>query len=230
MELLVALCLGLGLSASCGFRVFVPLLAMSLAAKAGFVTPSGGFEWLGTWPAVITFGVACLAEVGGYYVPWIDNALDTVATPAAIAARDPHRLATRRRPPAPSIRRRARRGRRNRRHHPDRDRRSTRHDKRHYRRARQRDLRHHRERHRLGAGLPCHRHPGRRGLPAAVRDRPGGLRAAAPSCGPPRRRTRGLIQHPRSPRSPRRPTVRRAAHDARPWCAVRARKLRDATG
>lgn len=86
MELLVALCLGLGLSASCGFRVFVPLLAMSLAAKAGFVTPSGGFEWLGTWPAVITFGVACLAEVGGYYVPWIDNALDTVATPAAIAA------------------------------------------------------------------------------------------------------------------------------------------------
>ncbi len=32
MEVLLSICLGIGLSAACGFRVFVPLLAMSIAS------------------------------------------------------------------------------------------------------------------------------------------------------------------------------------------------------
>jgi hypothetical protein len=82
----VSICLGIGLAAACGFRVFVPLLGISGAALAGQVELSAGMEWMGTWPALICFATATLLEVGGYYVPWIDNALDTIATPAAVVA------------------------------------------------------------------------------------------------------------------------------------------------
>ncbi len=77
---------GIGLAAACGFRVFVPMLIAGIAVKAGSwgVTPS--MEWIGSWPALIAFGTATALEIASYYVPWVDNALDTVATPAAVIA------------------------------------------------------------------------------------------------------------------------------------------------
>lgn len=86
MEEIAPICLGIGLAAACGFRVFVPLLAISVAAMSGHVTLSSGTEWMGTWPALLCFLTATILEVAAYYVPWIDNALDTVATPAAVVA------------------------------------------------------------------------------------------------------------------------------------------------
>ena len=86
METLISLCLGLGLSAACGFRVFVPLLLMGLGVRAGMVHPAEGFEWVGSWLAIGTFAGACGLEIVGYYVPWVDHLLDTVATPAAAIA------------------------------------------------------------------------------------------------------------------------------------------------
>jgi uncharacterized membrane protein len=86
MDTIVSLCVGLGLAAACGFRVFLPLALMSIAAKAGMIQPSESFAWVATWPAVVAFGTACLAEIGGYYIPWVDHALDTIATPAAVVA------------------------------------------------------------------------------------------------------------------------------------------------
>lgn len=86
METLVSLCVGLGLAAACGFRVFLPLAIMSIASKAGMVTPAESFAWVATWPAVIAFSTACIVEVAGYYIPWVDHALDAVATPAAVVA------------------------------------------------------------------------------------------------------------------------------------------------
>ncbi len=86
MELLTSLLIGLGLSAACGFRVFVPPLVMSAAALSGQLTLSPEFAWMGSYPALIAFGAATLFEVGGYYVPWLDNLLDAVATPAAVVA------------------------------------------------------------------------------------------------------------------------------------------------
>src|SRR5207237_6409471 len=86
METLLSVCLGIGLSAACGFRVFVPLLVMSIAALSGHLTLAHGFEWIGTYPALIAFAVATCLEVGGYYIPWLDNLLDTIASPAAIIA------------------------------------------------------------------------------------------------------------------------------------------------
>ena len=86
METLLALLVGIGLSAACGFRVFVPMLIVSAAAWGGWLPLAPGFEWMGTLPALVAFSVATLVEVAGYYVPWVDNALDTVAGPAATIA------------------------------------------------------------------------------------------------------------------------------------------------
>ena len=86
MELFLSLCLGLGLSASCGFRVFLPMLAANIAAMNGWITPGQNFEWLATWPAFFALFMATIAEISGYYIPFIDNLLDTIATPAAVVA------------------------------------------------------------------------------------------------------------------------------------------------
>jgi hypothetical protein len=86
LELIVSICLGVGLAAACGFRVFVPLLGLSTAALSGHVPLAVGFEWVGTWPAFACFLSATVAEVAAYYVPWIDNALDSIATPVAAVA------------------------------------------------------------------------------------------------------------------------------------------------
>jgi len=85
-ETLLSICLGIGLSAACGFRVFVPLLVMSIASLSGHLALAPGFQWIGTYPALLTFSVATAVEIAGYYIPWVDHALDTIATPAAIVA------------------------------------------------------------------------------------------------------------------------------------------------
>lgn len=84
MEFLIALCLGITLSAACGFRVFVPPLAMSLAAIWGHFPLSAGFEWLGTTEAAIALTIATLLEISAYYIPLVDNLLDTVQIPLAV--------------------------------------------------------------------------------------------------------------------------------------------------
>ena len=85
-DLLLSLGVGLGLAAACGFRIFLPLFALGLAARAEWVPLAGGFGWLATTPALGAFAVATALEIGAYYVPWLDNLLDVAAGPAAIAA------------------------------------------------------------------------------------------------------------------------------------------------
>jgi hypothetical protein len=82
----ISIAAGLGLAAACGFRVFVPLLIASVAARTGHLPMASGFEWLASGPALAAFGVATALEVGAYYLPWLDHALDVVATPAAVLA------------------------------------------------------------------------------------------------------------------------------------------------
>jgi len=77
---------GIGLAAACGFRVFVPLFVVAAATKAGLVSVSEGFAWIGSTPAVVCFALASGLEILAYYVPWVDHALDAIATPAAVVA------------------------------------------------------------------------------------------------------------------------------------------------
>jgi len=86
MESILALVVGIGLAASCGFRVFAPLLVASAATHAGYLDVAQGFDWLGTWTATIAFAVAAAVEIGAFYIPWLDNLLDSIASPAAVIA------------------------------------------------------------------------------------------------------------------------------------------------
>lgn len=85
-DLGVSIALGVGLAAATGFRVFLPLLIMSAAAYSGHLPLGDNFAWLGTPAALTMLGVAALAEILAYYIPGVDNLLDTLATPAAFVA------------------------------------------------------------------------------------------------------------------------------------------------
>ncbi len=78
------LALGISLSAAAGFRVFVPLLVLSVAAVFGHFDLPTDLDWAESPQALAVFAAACALEIGGYYIPWFDHVLDTVATPAAI--------------------------------------------------------------------------------------------------------------------------------------------------
>jgi len=86
MEAILGIAVGIGLSAACGFRVFVPLLIMNLAALSGQIQLPAGFAWIGSTYATVAFGTATIFEVLGYYIPGIDHVLDIIATPAAVVA------------------------------------------------------------------------------------------------------------------------------------------------
>ena len=84
LEIILSLSLGLGLAAACGFRIFIPPLMMGVGSRFDLYELEGSFIWVGEDWAIAVFAIATLLEIGGYYVPWIDNLLDTVATPAAV--------------------------------------------------------------------------------------------------------------------------------------------------
>lgn len=85
-KIILSLVMGLGLSACCGFRVFVPLLAASIATKMGVLHLGDGFQWMSSTTALVCFGAATIFEIAGYYIPFVDNILDTVTTPASVIA------------------------------------------------------------------------------------------------------------------------------------------------
>jgi hypothetical protein len=85
-EIALSAALGIALAAATGFRVFVPLLVTSVAAKLGYVGVGENFAWLATTPAVTMLAVAAVAELLAYSIPVVDNALDAVAAPVALVA------------------------------------------------------------------------------------------------------------------------------------------------
>ena len=85
-SVLLALSVGLGLSAACGFRIFLPPAALSFAAVQGWVELTGDFAYLDSWTACGILSAAVILEVLAYLIPWLDNLLDTIATPSAVIA------------------------------------------------------------------------------------------------------------------------------------------------
>jgi hypothetical protein len=86
MDTVISIALGIGLAAAVGFRVFVPLLVASVAAYTGHLRLDDNFAWLGSLTAVTMLGVAAVVEVLAYYIPVVDNLLDTITTPLALVA------------------------------------------------------------------------------------------------------------------------------------------------
>jgi len=85
-QIILSVMAGVGLSAACGFRIFIPPLIIAIAAKAGHVNLGTEFAWMSSDVALVAFGLAAVLEVGAYYIPWLDNALDTIAAPVAVVA------------------------------------------------------------------------------------------------------------------------------------------------
>ncbi|MBO0323949.1 DUF4126 domain-containing protein [Muricauda sp. CAU 1633] len=82
-DTIISIFLGIGLAASVGFRVFLPLFALSLAAYLGAWELNDSWQWIGSLAALITLGVATIIEIFAYFIPWVDNALDSIAIPLA---------------------------------------------------------------------------------------------------------------------------------------------------
>jgi len=85
-ETIISIFLGIGLAASVGFRVFLPLFALSLAAYFGVWELNQHWVWIGSLAALIILGVATLVELLAYFIPWVDNLLDSLAIPLAAIA------------------------------------------------------------------------------------------------------------------------------------------------
>jgi hypothetical protein len=86
VDALIGFFVGLALSAAVGFRVFVPLLLTGSAARLGYLELTTDMAWLASDAALVALATATVLEVSAYYVPWLDNLLDTVATPTAVVA------------------------------------------------------------------------------------------------------------------------------------------------
>ena len=83
---LVPLCIGIGLSTATGFRILVPFACLSAAAIYGDVALPENLAWLDAGPVFIGLLVGTLVEVAAYYIPWVNDALDTIELPASVIA------------------------------------------------------------------------------------------------------------------------------------------------
>lgn len=83
---IIPIFLGLGLAASCGFRIFVPMLVTSIAAYFNVIPINDSLAWLGSVPSILAFGIATLLEVVGYWFPYVDHLLDLAGKPLSVLA------------------------------------------------------------------------------------------------------------------------------------------------
>lgn len=86
ISILISLCIGVGLSTSTGFRILVPFACLSAAALYGDLTLPTEMAWLDSYLALIGLVIGTLIEVAAYYIPWVNDALDTVELPASVIA------------------------------------------------------------------------------------------------------------------------------------------------
>jgi len=85
-DTIFSILIGVGLAASVGFRIFVPLFALSIAAYFNVIPLNENWEWVGSSTAIIALGIATVVEIAAYLIPWLDNLLDSIAIPLAAIA------------------------------------------------------------------------------------------------------------------------------------------------
>ncbi|MGB7529061.1 DUF4126 domain-containing protein [Sphingobacterium cellulitidis] len=86
LPFLISLFVGIGLAAATGFRVFLPIFFLSLGSYLGWIPLDQSYAWIGGLPAVIATGLATIVEILAYYIPFIDNILDSITVPLATIA------------------------------------------------------------------------------------------------------------------------------------------------
>ncbi len=77
LVILMQVAMGISLAACAGLRAFLPLLVISILARTGYLHLHQGFDWMGSVPALITFGTASLIEILGDKIPAVDHFLDS---------------------------------------------------------------------------------------------------------------------------------------------------------
>ena len=86
LQAILGASMGIGLAAASGFRVFLPPFLMSLWLRFGFLSleiEGSEFDFIYSDLCVIMLGVASASEILAYKIPFLDNALDAIATPLA---------------------------------------------------------------------------------------------------------------------------------------------------
>src|SRR5699024_12861170 len=85
MDMLISILICIGLAASAGLRVFLPMLILSVFARLEWIELAAKFDWLDSNPALIMLAVATIIEMISLYIPMVDQFLKTIATPLAAA-------------------------------------------------------------------------------------------------------------------------------------------------
>jgi hypothetical protein len=80
LSLALALLAGIAISAACGLRAFLPLLALGLGARFFGLELQPALHWLTGDLALLALGIATVLEIAGDKLPAVDHALDVVAT------------------------------------------------------------------------------------------------------------------------------------------------------
>ncbi len=89
MDIALSIMAGTAIAAACGLRAFLPLLALGLGVRTGFVEVAAGGQWIASTPVLITLAWATVVELAADKVPALDHVLDLVSTvvrPVAAAA------------------------------------------------------------------------------------------------------------------------------------------------
>lgn len=85
------MCIGIAISAACGFRVFLPILIIGILQRFGNdwglpLTVPEGLSWAGNGFILLGLGIATILEITAFYIPWLDSLLDTISAPMAVIA------------------------------------------------------------------------------------------------------------------------------------------------
>ena len=83
---IISLFIGIGLATATGFRVFLPLFFVSLASYFNWIPLQDNWQWLGSMQALIALGIAMVFEILSYYIPFVDNIMDSIAIPLSAIA------------------------------------------------------------------------------------------------------------------------------------------------
>ena len=83
---LISAFIGIGLAAATGFRIFLPMFAVSLASYMGWIPQNENYQWQSGLPTLIATGIAMIVEILAFYIPFVDHLLDTISIPLATVA------------------------------------------------------------------------------------------------------------------------------------------------